>query len=361
MRDLTLQNFQNLVPLDREVSGRGLLYSAQYGGLDVMLKVMAVAPETARQAFEALSARTNRLIELNHPGIVRHIGCFQHKGSRGLQHVVVTERLQGETLKERLAREAAGIGTIESLRMAKACLDTLCDLAAVSLLHRDLTPSNIFIVSGGAHPEYKLIDFGVETFEPPVPEDATSTMPVPVKQDYVAPELIGADQPTERSDLYTFAMTLHEVLTGKLAFKRSSFKQDGIGEPLSCVNWLVLGLGILLERCFAQNAEERLATFAEFFCRGVRASADGAGGHGRAFVPSPPFRRRGRFRQGVQGGGAERGGARGDAGCARGGQAPDEDRLREPLRARGADAPAVQRFAHRPVCGLLPSAAGTFG
>ena len=270
MSDLTIKSFENPVQLPGLTGGQGVLYLARYKGGEVVLKVMSVSPEAAARAFKTLSDRTAQLMALNHSGVVRYVGCFGDKSQFSIQHFVVTEYLKGETLKQHLARESAGIGSVEVIRLAQTCLRTLTDLAAAGVLHRDLTPSNIFVESNTpdilqtAH--YKLIDFEVGKFMDPTSSGNTTTSVGVGKQDYMAPELFGSVRASERSDIFTFALTLHEALTGKLPYKRGTLRQaNETITPLPCVDHLIPGLGSILERCFARAPADRPGSFAELF------------------------------------------------------------------------------------------------
>ena len=269
MADLTIQSFENPVPLPGMTGGQGVLYLARYQGTtEVVLKVMSVSPENAVRAFKTLSERTAQLMALEHPGVVRYVGCFQDKSQFSIQHFVVTEHLRGETLKQYLMRESAGVGSIETLRLALTCLRTLADLAAAGVLHRDLTPSNIFLESITPSvlrtARYKLIDFEVGKFIDPSSSGNTTTTVGVGKQDYMAPELFRSLRASERSDIFTFALTLHEALTGKLPYKRGTLKQANEEiRPSPCVNQLIPGLGDILERCLARTPTERPGSFSE--------------------------------------------------------------------------------------------------
>ena len=268
MADLTIQNFEDPVPLPGMTGGQGVLYLARYQGEEVVLKVMSVSPEAAARAFKTLSDRTAQLMALGHPGVVRYIGCFSDKSQFSIQHFVVTEHLRGETLKQHLQRESSGIGSAEVIRLAQTCLQTLSDLAASGVLHRDLTPSNIFLESNTPDvlgtARFKLIDFEVGKFIDPSSSGNTTTTIGVGKQDYMAPELFGSIRASERSDIFTFALSLHEALTGKLPYKRGTLRQaNETVKPLTCVNQLIPGLGDILERCFARAPADRPASFAE--------------------------------------------------------------------------------------------------
>lgn len=74
----------------------------------VALKVMR-AQEDDSEAWEKLRRRTQVLAGLNHPNIVKYIGCFPDSGPFSSSYVVVMEFLEGETLKDRLVAAPGGL------------------------------------------------------------------------------------------------------------------------------------------------------------------------------------------------------------------------------------------------------------
>ena len=263
-QNLSIKDFANRRELEGASGGQGTLHLGEFRGTTVVLKAMSVRQEGEARAFERLSKRTEEIAAYASPHVVRYIGCFRLKAEFSLQHVVVVEHLKGETLKQRLARDIAGIGADEALRLARDCAAALADLADRGILHRDITPSNIFVADGadGAPPVFKLIDFEAGKLANSDFSSATVSTSNVGKQDYMAPELFGSGRPGMQSDIYSFALTLHEALIGKLPFKRGVLAQlNAAVEPHSGVNLLVPGLGEILSECFDAEPSRRPQTF----------------------------------------------------------------------------------------------------
>jgi len=270
MDEWTIKAFRNLRAPGGLNGGQGVFYAARCNGADVVLKSMSVAPDAAPCAFEAVTLSTARLVSPNHPGVVRDAGCFQHENRSAADQVAVVQRMRGETLKRRLMREVTGMGAPETLRMARECLKTLADLSAVGVLRRDLTPSNIFLEINGPNPgegdRFRLIDFeaGKDTEDVLLGQPATNAADLG-RRDYMAPELFGTACATVRSEIFTFALILHEALTGMLPYERGMLKQTHEPvHPLPVADRLVPGLGTVLDRCFAREPAARPVSLLAF-------------------------------------------------------------------------------------------------
>jgi len=123
-------------------------------------------------------------------------------------HAVVQETLRrGQPL--RVAQALLIIGKVcEGMAYAHA----LCDLQgrALGIIHRDLTPHNIFLTYDG---KIKIIDFGIAKTE--LHDNQTRLGVVKGKISYMSPEQIGGGRLDRRSDIFTIGMLLYEMVTGK--------------------------------------------------------------------------------------------------------------------------------------------------
>ena len=184
-------------------------------GTVVALKVMAVQDEGGVQ-WRKLQKRTAELSRLDHPNVVKYHGCFAEQGLFNDVHVVVQEFLQGETLKERLAKQKTGLDVDQGLKIVDAALAGLEYTAGCGLVHRDVKPGNIFLCDDGG---VKLIDFEIAR-----KEGGTATASVGnirgsfdyMSPDFTNPEFHGDVQ----SDVFSMGVVLHEVLCGSTPYER---------------------------------------------------------------------------------------------------------------------------------------------
>ena len=203
--------------------GMGQVYRARDERLsrEVALKVVHAdlaqdAERLRRFEHEAKAAGT-----LNHPNIVAVYDTGQHDGAP----YIVSELLQGETLRDRMATGA--LGTRKAVEYGVQIARGLAAAHEKGIVHRDLKPENLFLTKDGL---VKILDFGIAKLGRPGEEKAgtdietlshTGTSPGTMlgTVGYMSPEQVRGLPTDHRSDLFSFGAVLFEMLTGKRAFK----------------------------------------------------------------------------------------------------------------------------------------------
>jgi tetratricopeptide (TPR) repeat protein len=195
------------------VAGRGAMGTV-YRAYD-RLEGCAVAVKLLRFDEEEQADRWRRevslLAELSHPAIVRYIehGTVPGESPRAF---LVLEWLEGETLRQRLARGALGVP--EVLSLGRRVASALAAAHARQMLHRDIKPENLLLVDERID-RVKVIDFGIARRVHETPLTASGVV-VGTPQ-YLAPEQArGATSLDGRVDLFALGSVLHECLTGRL-------------------------------------------------------------------------------------------------------------------------------------------------
>jgi serine/threonine protein kinase/Tol biopolymer transport system component len=203
--------------------GMGEVYRARDLTLkrEVAIKVLraycAHDPDRLRRfELEAQSAAA-----LNHPNIVSIFHLGEHAGAP----YIVTELLQGETLRGRLSRGPMRVH--EVLDFGEATARGLAAAHDAGIVHRDLKPENLFITKDG---RAKILDFGLAKLtqsQGASADDATAgyrevTNPGDVlgTVGYMSPEQVRGQAVDRRTDIFALGAVLHEMLTGKRAFHR---------------------------------------------------------------------------------------------------------------------------------------------
>jgi serine/threonine protein kinase len=193
--------------------GMGAVYKAidtGLGGRIVAVKEMSdkdLSPQEITEAAEAFQQEAHLLANLHHP----HLPGIHDHFTDGGRWYLVMDFIEGETLRKfLLQRGAPGLPVEEVLRLA----DQLCDVLTYlhthnpPIIYRDLKPSNIMVTSSG---HLYLIDFGIARLFKPSQTCDTVTAGT---AGYAAPEQLGTAQTTVQSDIFSFGVTLHELLTG---------------------------------------------------------------------------------------------------------------------------------------------------
>jgi eukaryotic-like serine/threonine-protein kinase len=155
---------------------------------------------------------------LAHRGIVRIYDLVEENDGPLL---LVMELLRGETLERHLQRRGP-LPAREALGIAVPLLSALAHAHACGIVHRDVTPANVFLaVDPDDYVTPKLVDFGIAK----VPAGPTHTLDGRAlgTPRYMAPERIREDGALDgRSDLFSVGVLLYEMLTGSSPFAASS-------------------------------------------------------------------------------------------------------------------------------------------
>lgn len=196
------------------------------------------ADRVARFRREAQAAGT-----LNHPNIMT-VFTFAEDGGRLF---MALEFLDGETLRGLVDREGA-LPRERAVEIATALLEGLGHAHANGVVHRDMKPDNVQITSAGG---IKITDFGIArlTFQPNLTMDGQ----VFGTPSYMSPEQVVGRDIDARSDLFSVAVLLYEMVAGRKPFPGDSvvaitygivntapIRPDGIGNAL----WGVLERGL---------------------------------------------------------------------------------------------------------------------
>ena len=130
---------------------------------------------------------------------------------------IVYERLEGETLGERITREG-GIPLADTLEIVKQTAHALARAHTIGVIHRDVKPDNIFLTQDAdGRMLVKLLDFGIAEVESA--EGTYSHCQMAGTPEYMAPEvLLGTHEVDRGADLYALGVMVFECLTGQCPF-----------------------------------------------------------------------------------------------------------------------------------------------
>ena len=242
--------------------GMGEVYVAHDSrlGRDVAIKVLPPSSGSP-DALARFEREARAVAALSHPNVL----AIHDVGAEGSVHFVVTELLEGETLRARLAvrgslapAEAVGYG-MQIARGLAAAHDR-------GIIHRDLKPDNIFITRDG---RIKILDFGIAIFDQasvPTGEHAalTRTGLAMGTIGYMAPEQVLGQPATAQSDLFGFGVVMHEMLSGSHPFARRTAPEVQtavLREDPASLSRAVPGLSPslikLIERCLDKQPSGR--------------------------------------------------------------------------------------------------------
>ncbi len=200
--------------------GMGTVWVAEHLRLEIEVAVKVIAdPQLRKDAglMERLRREAKAAARISSPHVV-HI--YDHGVMPDGSPFVLMELLRGESLGERIERE----GTIEFPIAAEVVRQTVSALEAahaMSMVHRDIKPDNLFLTGEPARPFVKVLDFGIALrhgVDSPDPR-LTTTDRVVGTPAYMSPEqLLSAEEPGPHVDFWALAVTAYEMLTGAMPF-----------------------------------------------------------------------------------------------------------------------------------------------
>jgi len=201
--------------------GMGEVYRARDARLerDVAVKVLPARLARDAEARSRFEREARAVAALSHPNI---LAIHDFGLEEGIAYAV-TELLEGETLRERLAR-----GRVPVERAVEYGLQIAAALGAAhekGIIHRDVKPENVFVTREG---RIKVFDFGIakRAEEPPVESASTTadTAPGTVLGTvcYMSPEQVRSLPVDTRTDLFSLGCVLYEMISGARAFGRAT-------------------------------------------------------------------------------------------------------------------------------------------
>src|SRR6266851_4201307 len=261
-----LDSYEIIAPLG--AGGMGEVYRARDTSLkrEVAIKVLPDYWSRDPERLHRFELEAQATAALNHPNIVSIFHVGQYDGSP----YIVTELLQGETLRDRLRRGP--------MRLRETCdfgVNIARGLAAAhdaGIVHRDLKPENLFLTKDG---RLKILDFGLaKLLQAQTASEDAPTATIQPKTDpghvvgtvgYMAPEQVRGGAADARSDIFAFGVILYEMLTGRRAFQRDTsaetmsaiLNEDPPPVSQTAAQSFPLPLQKIISRCLEKRPEQR--------------------------------------------------------------------------------------------------------
>ena len=240
--------------------GMGVVYRAHDPELDrwVALKFLPPSLAASREGEERFVREARAASALEHP----HIATIYEIGTSEAGHrFIAMAYYEGETLKEKLAREAP-LSVEEAIRYAEQISAALTQAHEAGIVHRDVKPANVMVTETGT---VKLLDFGLAKAA------ADTRLTQPGRQlgtaAYMSPEQAKGEPVGPPSDLWAVGVVLYEMVTGTRPFRGGSMPAvlrailDDDPTPLHELRDDVPPrISHLVGRCLEKNPDDRPAS-----------------------------------------------------------------------------------------------------
>jgi Tol biopolymer transport system component len=259
-------HYEILVPLG--AGGMGEVYRARDTRLNREVAIKVLPTDFARDAerLRRFEQEAHTTSALNHPNILTVYDIGTYDGSP----YIVSELLAGADLRAQLQGSALPVRRV--IDYAQQITQGLTAAHEKGIVHRDLKPENLFVTTDE---RVKILDFGLAKLKPQKPAggvDAEAPTLRPLTDPgiilgtvgYMSPEQVRGQEADHRADIFSFGVTLYEMLSGRRTFAGDSavelmnaiLKDDP--PELSETNAKVSpGLEKIVRRCLEKRTERR--------------------------------------------------------------------------------------------------------
>ena len=277
-----------------EVIGTGAMatvYAAEDTRLGRKVALKILRPEQAQD--DTFRARFKREAEavasLNNPAIVAVYDTGSYNPSQDGKEsasseegtaipYIVMEYVEGHTLRSILSR-GGHLPVRDALGYSEQLLGALQYSHSMGIIHRDIKPANIMVlertsedIAKGQPGQIKVMDFGISRAIEEAGEALTKANVVMGSARYMSPEQVSGKDVDARSDLYSAACVIYEMIAGRSPFDAESNVDlaakhlSDIPEPPSKFTPLEVpaGLDAVILKGLAKNPDERYQSAAEF-------------------------------------------------------------------------------------------------
>ena len=223
----------------------------------VALKVLPSHYMENEERVRRMTLEARAISALNHPNIV----TIHDVGEIDSTYFITTEFVEGKTLRDKI-NEKIKIG--ESLSLIIQCCNALSAAHQAGVIHRDIKPENIMIREDGY---VKILDFGLAKLTEQVDQDSIgmiqtmkgTIMGTPA---YMSPEQASGSKVDNRTDLWSIAVVLYELITGINPFKKSN-RQETIQailreeppNPAKFNSNIPMELNVILQKALEKDAD----------------------------------------------------------------------------------------------------------
>lgn len=240
--------------------GMSVVYKAKCHTLDRLVAIKVLKEEFASDEnfVSKFKMEAQAAARLSHPNIVNVYDVVDE----GNLHYIVMELIEGITLKSYIEKK----GFLENKEAIGIAIQVAQGIAAAHeqhIIHRDIKPQNMIISRDG---NVKVADFGIARAVSSQTMNATAVGSV----HYISPEQVRGGYCDERSDIYSFGITMYEMVTGRVPFEGDNTVAVALAHletpitPPSQLNPVVSsGLEQIILKCTQKKPDRRYSSIGD--------------------------------------------------------------------------------------------------
>jgi len=234
--------------------GMSVVYKAKCHTLDRLVAIKVLKEEFASDEnfVSKFKMEAQAAARLSHPNIVNVYDVVDE----GDLHYIVMELIEGITLKNYIEKK----GFLENKEAIGIAIQVAQGIAVAHeqhIIHRDIKPQNMIISKDGT---VKVADFGIARAVSSQTMNATAVGSV----HYISPEQARGGYCDERSDIYSFGITLYEMVTGRVPFEGDNtvavalaHLEEAVTPPSQLNPMVSRGLEEIILKCTQKKPDRR--------------------------------------------------------------------------------------------------------
>ena len=244
--------------------GIGQVHAAQDTMLDREVAIKSLRPELVndKSFVNRFRVEANNLAKLTHPNITTLYSLLPEGGNL----YMIMELVRGRTLEAILKERGAPFTSQEALAVIGQAAEGLGYAHSMGVVHRDIKPANLMITDAGL---LKIMDFGIARVQGA--QRMTRAGTAFGTPEYMSPEQVKGQDVDGRSDLYSLAIVLYEMLTGQVPFAATTDYDLGQmhinttpERPSRRFSTIEPGVEKALMRALSKKADERFDSMTAF-------------------------------------------------------------------------------------------------
>ncbi len=221
--------------------------------IDKALKLIPYRVAEDREAYESLKSEAKTMIKLNHPNIAR-VYDFHEEDLKFID----MEFIDGKNVLDlKLDSPQKKLPEEKVKRLALQIAEGLAYAHNKNVIHKDIKPQNIILTKENT---IKILDFGIaETVRSSISRinniATMGTLP------YMAPEQILGESISTESDIYSFGITLYELLSGHPPFYRGDITYQVLNKKPKDIEGISPQMNTLVQKSIEKKQEDRFSSF----------------------------------------------------------------------------------------------------